>query len=452
MLATHAAPAGAGHVSKGGRVRSWAFAAPRGVWRRRRRRFAALVLAFAAAALVWSEPGLRGRHHLRAAREESRRYHTPQAIRHLRVCRDLWPHDPEVMLLAARAARRAGVYADSERLLALYARERGDDAASAFERLLLDAECRQDRVVEQCWKYVEEGRPDADLLLEALTRGYLRQFRLGMARRCLDRWKGLQPDNPQMLYLEGLFHLDYAHAVAPAVESYARAVELDPEHEDARLGLAVALLTGKEFARAAEHLERVRQAQPDNARVRVGLAECRDALGDTAEAVRLVDEVLAGQPHLPAALSLRGQLAYQRGQWAEAEAWLREAVRRNPTDNRARYTLVLCLDQTGKAEEAREQRQQLRQLELDAARFNEIVTKEIALRPADPALHCELGRLLLRAGQREEGLRWLASALQIDPGYATARQALAEFQRQGNLGPGTGPAGSNGATSSFWQK
>ena len=36
---------------------------------------------------------------------ELQRYQIPQAIRHLRICRDIWPRDPEVLLLAARAAR-----------------------------------------------------------------------------------------------------------------------------------------------------------------------------------------------------------------------------------------------------------------------------------------------------------------------------------------------------------
>jgi tetratricopeptide (TPR) repeat protein len=410
------------------------------IWGAHRRRLSALalLLALLAAAAAWAAPQVRAWRHLRAARAELERYHTPQAIRHLKVCRETWPRDPEVLLLAARAARRAGVYGDSERLLALYEQERGRDAAVTFERLLLDAEANQDPVVERCWQLVEQGHPDSALLLEALARGYMRRYRLGMARRCLDRWRQAQPDNPQMLYLDGLFHLDYAHAASAAVDSYGRAVELDSEHEEARLGLAVALLTGKDFAKAAEHFERLRLVQPDNARVRVGLAECRDGLGDTAEAVRMADEVLAQKPDFPAALSLRGQLALRQGQFAEAANWLRQAVRRNPADHRARYNLALALEQAGQAEEAKEHLRHFHQAEKDLARFNEIVTGDIARRPADPALHCELGQILLRAGQRDEGMRWLQSALQIDPGYGPARRALVDYQRLGRVAP---PAG-----------
>jgi predicted Zn-dependent protease len=92
--------------------------------------------------------------------------------------------------------------------------------------------------------------------------------------------------------------------------------------------------------------------------------------------------------------------------------------------------LVLCLEQSGQEEEARRERQQLHLLEQDVARFHEIVTKEIAERPADPALHCTLGQILMRSGQREEGIRWLQSALHLNPNYAPAQQALAESLSQ----------------------
>jgi len=51
-------------------------------------------------------PQLRAWYHLRAARRALARYHNPQAIRHLQACLRVWPADADVLLLAARAARR----------------------------------------------------------------------------------------------------------------------------------------------------------------------------------------------------------------------------------------------------------------------------------------------------------------------------------------------------------
>lgn len=397
----------------------------------RSRRALGLILILLAGGGVWAAPQVSAWRHLRSARQEVERCHTAQAIRHLKICREAWPNDPEVLLLAARSARRAGVFGDCERLLSQYERERGRDDAFHFERLLVDAECNQDRVVERCWKLVEEGHPGSPLLMESLARGYMRRYRLGMARRCLDRWAAEQPDNPQMLYLEGLFHLDYAHVASAAVASYGRAVELDPDHEEARLGLAVALLMRKEYARAAEQFERLRQLQPDNLRVQVGLAECREAQGDSAEAVRLVEVVLAQQPEFAPALSLRGQIAFRQEEYAAAAAWLGHAVQRNPSDQSARYNLALAWERMGREADGKEVMSQFERMKKDQARFNEIVTVEIAQRPSDPALHCELGQILLRSGQRDEAMRWFQNALQIDPDYPPARRMLGGPPRPG---------------------
>jgi Flp pilus assembly protein TadD len=127
---------------------------------------------------------------------------------------------------------------------------------------------------------------------------------------------------------------------------------------------------------------------------------------------------------------LRGRAALKNGDSAAAETWLRQALHGNPVDHRARYSLILCLNQNGKEEEARQHQQQLDRLEEDLALYNTIVTKEILQKPRDPSLHCTLGQILLRGGQREEGLRWLQSALSLDPQYAPARQALEDYQRK----------------------
>lgn len=387
-------------------------------------------LGLTAGAGVAARPHLRAWYHRRAARVESQRCHTNQAIAHLLICRAIWPRDPETLLLAARAARRAQFYGDAARLLHIYREVRGRDAAYTFEQLLLAAESRVDEVTETCWKGIEEERFDAPLLMEALARGYLRQYRLGQARFCLNRWKEIQPNNAQVFYFEGCLNLDYLHVFSDAILSYRRAVELDSEHQEARLGLAVALLMANNYAEAAQHFQRLIQLQPDNVRVQVGLAECLDNLGQSDEAAQLVSDVLAQQPRLPAALSLQGQLAFKSGLWTDAETALRQSLQANPIDHRARYSLALCLERMGREEEARQQRSQLQQLEEDTARFHEIVTKELAQRPTDPALHCTLGQLLLRSGQHEEGIRWLQNALHLDPHYAPAQKALAAYQDQ----------------------
>jgi tetratricopeptide (TPR) repeat protein len=374
-------------------------------------------------------------YHLREARSALERYHNPQAVRHLKICLRIWPNDPDVLLLGARAARRARVYGDAERCLEKYEQVRGLDEAGSFEQLLLTAERDVDSVADLCRKYVEQEHPEAALVLEAVTRGYLQQYRLPEARGCLNRWLQLQPENPQALCLRGQLQLDYEHAQPEAVESYRRAVQLDPEHEEARVGLATALLQTKKYAEAVEHLEYLRRCQPDNLRVQVGLAECRRSLGDAGAALRQVEPVLAQHPQYAQALALRGQLALDADQSEEAESWLRQSLAQDPRDYQANYNLILCLYRNGKGDEALRREEVLKRRDEDLKRFSEVVTHDMAQRPHDPALHTTLGQLLLRSGYEEEGVRWLQSALRQDPDYAPARQALKEHYQKETAKP-----------------
>jgi tetratricopeptide (TPR) repeat protein len=428
------AAAGTGGIDVGGgivRPPRWG-ARLYGLLRRRRRWWTAgalLGLAAAGLALVW--PRASAWYHFRCARADLESYHNPQAIRHLQACLRVWPDDADVLLLAARAARRARAYEDAERGLEKYQQVRGCDDAAAFEQLLLAAERGgEDRLIDICWRHVEQGHPKTPLILETLARAYMRHYRLPEARRCLDFWLHNTPDNPQAFCLKGHLHLDYEHARPPAEECYRRAVQLDPDLEEARLGLAVALLEDKAFPEAAGHLEYLAQCQPDNPRVRVDLARCRAAQGRRDEALVLVEAELARRPDYARALALRGRLAVEGEEYEAAEPWLRAAVAADPGDVQARYDLVRCLRYRGETAAARQHEARIRRGEADLKRIHEIATVEMAQRPHDPELHYTLGRLLLRSGRRGEALRWLHSALRQDPQYGPARRALAEYYRE----------------------
>ncbi|MBN9523992.1 tetratricopeptide repeat protein, partial [bacterium] len=98
--------------------------------RRRPRRallVAAVGLLFTAAAAgvgtwVWFD------HHLAVARREVAAGHNAAAHPHLEACRGLYPDHPEVLVLAARVARRSGVTDEAELLLARHPRGDADDA------------------------------------------------------------------------------------------------------------------------------------------------------------------------------------------------------------------------------------------------------------------------------------------------------------------------------------
>jgi tetratricopeptide (TPR) repeat protein len=366
--------------------------------------------------------------HYRAARAEMGRYHTAVARGHLEEYLKVWPRDPDALLLAARAARRSATYDAAELFLARAEKAGARPEDVVLERLLLRAERGEvDEVRPFCRALLDGDGPDAPLALEAVARGLLRTYRLQDALAVLDRWQQLQPDNTQALFLRGLAydHLDRRH---DALTAFRRALQADAEHDEARLSLVRVLLLNGQYAEATPHLEYLRTRLPGNLEVPVLLARCRAALPERrAEAVELLDGVLAQAPHYAPALAERGRLALEAGQLEQAEPWLREAVRRAPEVVPTHVHFQRCLLGLGKAAEAAGVEARLQQMEKDIRRLQEITQTELQQAPHSARLQCEAGVISLRGGLVAEGLRWLHSALKEDPNYAPAHQALADF-------------------------
>jgi tetratricopeptide (TPR) repeat protein len=342
-------------------------------------------------------------------------------------CLESWPGDAEWHLLAARAARCAGDHEEAGRSLDRCARLGGDRAGIALERALLVAQTGDPAPVEGYLRSLLRKKPaEEDLILEALAQGYLHAQRLPEALHCLDRWLEHQPDNVEALLLRGQV-LESWNDPEEAIASFRRAVAVDGEDEQARRRLALALVRADRANEAIEHLEVLRR-QCTDAEVLLGLARSRRSLGQVAQARRLLDEVLALQPRNAEALSERGKLALQTGRAAEAEGPLRQALALAPYDRETNYTWYLCLRQLGRAAEAARALETVQRIRADRQRVSEL-RRKVAASPREASLRCEVGLIFLRNGQTREGLRWLHSALQLDPGHAEARQALARYTR-----------------------
>src|SRR5262245_23172616 len=108
-------------------------AAPPALLRRPRLWVACLLLGLIAAGLALAVPHLWAWYHFRAAWYDLQCFHNPQAIRHLQACLRVWPTDGEVLLMTARAARRAGAYEEAAHSLEKYQQARGLDEKSSFE-------------------------------------------------------------------------------------------------------------------------------------------------------------------------------------------------------------------------------------------------------------------------------------------------------------------------------
>lgn len=365
-------------------------------------------------------------YNLRSARRLAARRDFQPALDHLGRCRFAWPRDHEVLFLTARTARRAGRYAEAEDLLAACKARGCDPEAVSLELALLRAQQGELRRVEAYLQdALDRGHPDALLILEGLSQGYLTTFRLPEAVRCLDRWLESDPDAVQALVwrAEAAQRL---HRATRALEDYRRAVALDPARRDARLRLAQMLLEANVPGEALEHFERLAREQPDDPVVLLGLARCRRQVGEPEQALPLLERLLAERPNDAGALCERGRLEMDAHRPAEAEPWLRRAVEAAPYEKDAVYNLMRCMQDLGNRDEAATWRARLKGIDADLQRLSAVVGR-IPDSPGDPDLRCQAGEILLRNGHEEEGLRWLGSALAQDPGHRPTHRVLADY-------------------------
>lgn len=387
---------------------------------------ALLVLVFLTAAAVnlWAWYQVREADHL------VQRYHFPEAYAHYARGLRVWRWSAALHFQAGRTARRAGLEREAEHHLEECQRLQGGASAAALplalERLLLQAQFGDIDVVEEpLWKYVEKDRPETPLVLEALARGYVRVFRLGTALRCLQRILRQEPENVEALVLAGKSIEKGAGKKEEAVKDYRRALEIDPERDDARLSLALILLRDHPLE-ARSHLQDLVARHPDNWEMMLALAQAQRALGDADAARPLLERVLAAEPANSTALTELGLIALSAGQPVEAEAQFRKAIAADPANRTAHSRLCQSLlQQPGKEKDAADQLDRYERVEKDLTRLGEIASKEMSKAPHDPQLHYELGVIYLRYGKPEVGVRWLQSALRLDPRHQPSQQALA---------------------------
>jgi tetratricopeptide (TPR) repeat protein len=381
---------------------------------------------------------IRTEYHLRAARQALEQPNLNDALAHLTLCLDLSPHSTEAHFLAAQAARRLANYDAAEHHLNECKRLGWSSEAIDLERALSSAQRGSlARVEDFLLSGADKDQPEAILILEALTQGYLKTYRLADALHCLNLWLQRQPHNVRALVWLGEVK-ERRNSNDEAIVAYRQATLIEPDNAVVRLRLAQALARSDHAEEAQEQFEQLRQRQPDNPEVLLGLARCQRSLGKTEEARQLLDRVLAVDPGpdskqgpqgltlFSEALSESGKLALQMGDLEAAEQWLRNAVVRTPYDRDTLYHLYQCLLQRGKGAEARDCLDKVEKLAADRQLLAEL-TRKITANPKDPALRHEAGLICLRNGQEQEGVRWLLSALVEDPAHRPTHQALAKY-------------------------
>ncbi len=398
--------------------------------RRRRLLLALSVLLCAAAVLVLPYRSWRAHAHLRASRQALAARDFERARDHLLAYLEARPNSAEAHLLMARTSRLAGFVDEAEVRLDVCDLLRPSDDATALERVLLETQQGDLSRDAALWERARAGHPEAAAILEALARGYRKNYLLDAMRRALDAWLEREPGCAEALMQRGWAH-ESRHTFEAALGDYRRAVAADPGHELALLRTAQALVLLERGGEAIDTFRSLRERRPADPEVGVGLAQALRQVGRLKEARAVLDALLAEYPREFHSLLEMGRVLIDAGEPARAEPLVRKALERSPNDYQANYVLFTCLRRLGRAADAEAAQARVRAAQADARRMHEL-TDLLQKRPDDPGLRCEIGTIFLRSGEEKEGMLWLKSALRADPGHPPAHEALAaHYDKQG---------------------
>jgi tetratricopeptide (TPR) repeat protein len=366
---------------------------------------------------VLGGPHLWAYYHLAAGRSAARACHNDEAREHLRRCLSVWPGCVEAQILAARSARRAGDLKEAARLVDEARRRAGEGDAQevALEWALLQASGGDlgDGIEEDLQARLQREPAQAPLIWEALAEGYRRMCRTRHAHACLETWLARHPGDLQALFVRGEVHRQVG-AVTRASEDYRAVVTGDPGRDDARRPLVSCLLQIGRYQEAVGHLEVLRGRRPDDPELLMQEARCRFELGQKAEARGLLERALAVHPGYGPALREQGRLELSADRPDYAEGLLRAAARALPGDYPTVFMLADALRRQRKEPEAKARQQEAESLKDALERLNDIQRHRMFDQPSNPALHRELGELLLRLGKKDDAERWLRSALALE--------------------------------------
>jgi tetratricopeptide (TPR) repeat protein len=371
-----------------------------------------------------------------AALEACERRDFAQARILIEKCLERSPQDGSLHLTAARIIRRSALgspdevtwHEDTLRHLDQSERLSGDRASLGMECKLMAAQQGPKGALERdLLELVQRGHADSPLILEALAAGYRKTHRFSSALDCLDKLLDLQPANADAHYWRGLA-LEQMSQPRRALADYEKTIDLDAEHLDARLHLANILLDFRRGEDAQVHFEFLRQRQPRNVDVLLGLALCLHTQNQLPTAQELLQTALMIEPDNVKALTALGKIELELGKLFDAERSLRHAVGLAPERSHAIFVLYQCLQQEGKESEAAECLARYRQIETDLLRLKKLQV-EIKASPQNVELNYEAGVLCLKYGMSEQGFRFLENVLRKDPMHQGAREAVVDYQR-----------------------
>lgn len=244
------------------------------------------------------------------------------------------------------------------------------------------------------------------------------------------------PDDPRPWSDMGRVHLDLGE-FDQAVAAFEDALRRNPLNDEIRLGLIVGMLNGNQADAATARVEESLVRRPDDPKF-LGLAARHAlALGQEDRALELADRALKRDPNADEALLARGRARHSSGDQERALADVERFLELRPNNLSGLQLLAQIEARLGLTERASRTAERHRAAYDRADRMARL-TEHVAEHPDDPEPRWQMGQLALEGGSIELARRCFAAALQLDPSFGPAREALADLEGNGASEPGNG--------------
>lgn len=154
----------------------------------------------------------------------------------------------------------------------------------------------------------------------------------------------------------------------PAIEWYANAVELKPDHALAHARLGFSYVQMERFAESIPHFEKAVALDPQNFITLNNLGLAYERLQNPEKAVEMLRKALELRPKHGGTLSNYGFTLLKAGRYDEAIAPLQEAARLEPNSPLPHYNLAMIYSAKGNRETAKKELEMVRRLDPNMAR------------------------------------------------------------------------------------
>ena len=238
----------------------------------------------------------------------------------------------------------------------------------------------------------------ATVLLVLVSLGFLTWQQTAVWRSPISLWQHGTKAEP----LSSIAHYNLGRALerendsTAAIESYRRAVAVNPSYTKAHFNLARLLALKGLEAEAIAHYRRVIEVRPDHTDAHNDLGLLLELKGEDAAALVEFRKAIQLEPDHPKALFNLAELLAKQGDLTSATAHYEQAARINPNEPAIQIRLAIVLARQG-------------QLESATRHFR----RAVELQPADADARVLLARALAAQGKQDEAQRHYQDALRL---------------------------------------